>query len=100
MRRVAVWVDGIVQGVGFRWWGQTVARELGLTGTIRNLADGRVEVHAQGDEASVGRFVHWLTATEPGLRRPGRIDDLRNRGRGRPPPANGPSTCAEERPSR
>jgi len=76
MRRVAVWVDGVVQGVGFRWWGQTVARELGLTGTIRNLADGRVEVHAQGDEASVGRFVHWLTAAEPGLRRPGRIDDF------------------------
>jgi len=41
-------VRGRVQGVGFRYFAQRAAAELGLTGYVRNLDDGRVEVYAAG----------------------------------------------------
>ncbi len=41
-------VSGRVQGVGFRFFAQTKAAELGLPGWARNLDDGRVEVYATG----------------------------------------------------
>lgn len=42
------YVSGTVQGVGFRFFAQRVARHLGLSGYVRNLRDGRVEVYAIG----------------------------------------------------
>ncbi|HZS54643.1 MAG TPA: acylphosphatase [Bryobacteraceae bacterium] len=44
-------VSGAVQGVGFRFFVQDKARELGLSGWARNLHDGRVEVYATGPDA-------------------------------------------------
>jgi acylphosphatase len=41
-------VSGRVQGVGFRYFAQRKAEELGLRGWARNLDDGRVEVYAEG----------------------------------------------------
>ena len=41
-------VRGRVQGVGFRWFVEKAAAELGLAGYVRNLDDGRVEVYAIG----------------------------------------------------
>lgn len=41
-------VRGRVQGVGFRWFVQRSAAELGIAGYTRNLEDGRVEVYAVG----------------------------------------------------
>ena len=55
-------VSGRVQGVGFRFFTQDIARREGLTGIVRNLADGRVEVVAEGDAES-------LTRLEAALRR-------------------------------
>jgi acylphosphatase len=49
-------VSGIVQGVGFRWFTVRRATGLGLTGFVRNLADGRVEVVAAGDSSTVGEL--------------------------------------------
>ena len=51
--RVRLLVSGLVQGVGFRWWTRSRARELGLLGWARNLDDGRVEVVAEGSRAAV-----------------------------------------------
>jgi acylphosphatase len=53
-------VAGLVQQVGFRQGCRQVARSLGLVGWVRNLADGRVEVFAQGDPAGVDSLVSWL----------------------------------------
>jgi acylphosphatase len=41
-------VDGTVQGVGFRYFVRDKAAALGLTGWVRNIEDGRVEVYAAG----------------------------------------------------
>ena len=46
--RLTAWVEGRVQGVGFRWWVRSRALELGQVGFAENLADGRVKVVAEG----------------------------------------------------
>jgi acylphosphatase len=43
-------IQGIVQGVGFRYFTRRAARGLNLAGYVRNLADGSVEAVARGDE--------------------------------------------------
>ena len=48
MQAKRFFVRGRVQGVGFRWFVQRSADELGVKGYARNLADGRVEVYAVG----------------------------------------------------
>lgn len=59
-------VHGRVQGVGFRWWTRGVARRLGVTGTVRNLPDGSVEVRARGDEAALAHLRESLGEGPPG----------------------------------
>ena len=49
------YVTGRVQGVGFRYFTQDVAVREGVTGYVRNLADGRVEVMVEGDLEAVTR---------------------------------------------
>jgi acylphosphatase len=49
-------VSGLVQGVGFRYFTQDVAERLRLTGYVRNLRDGRVEVYAIGTESQFARL--------------------------------------------
>jgi acylphosphatase len=53
----AVRVMGEVQGVFFRAWTRNKARELGLSGWVRNAADGSVEAHVQGDEDKVAELI-------------------------------------------
>jgi acylphosphatase len=48
-------ISGRVQGVGFRYFVQDVARREGVTGYVRNLPDGRVEAHVEGDLDAVTR---------------------------------------------
>ena len=49
-----------MQGVGFRHWTARTALSLGLTGWVRNLPDGSVEVQAQGERESLDKMAVWL----------------------------------------
>ncbi|MFQ5491281.1 MAG: acylphosphatase [Phycisphaerae bacterium] len=53
--------SGRVQGVGFRATACAVAERFAITGTVRNLPDGRVELVAEGDPSEVGRFAEALS---------------------------------------
>ncbi len=53
-------VRGRVQGVGYRYFAQKAAAELGLRGYARNLDDGRVEVYAAGPEDKLSEFAGML----------------------------------------
>ncbi|WP_460859901.1 acylphosphatase [Nocardiopsis coralliicola] len=70
--RLNAWVRGRVQGVGFRWWTRARALELGLTGAATNLADGRVEVVAEGPADACAELVGLLR----GGTAPGRVDSV------------------------
>ena len=55
-----VHVTGHVQGVFFRAWTQGEARELGISGWVRNCPDGSVEAHLTGEEGDVARMIQRL----------------------------------------
>jgi acylphosphatase len=55
-------ISGQVQGVGYRFFAQRVAARHQVTGYVRNLADGRVEVVAEGALENVEGFKHDLAA--------------------------------------
>lgn len=50
-------IAGEVQGVGFRAWTKHTARSLELTGWVKNLVDGRVELLAEGDKAKIDELI-------------------------------------------
>lgn len=55
--RKHVWYWGTVQGVGFRYTARSLARGAEVTGFVKNLSDGCVELVAEGEEAEVEGFV-------------------------------------------
>ena len=61
-------VSGRVQGVGFRYFTEDRARLEGLNGYVRNLADGRVEIVAEGDREAVERFERAVRRGPAGAR--------------------------------
>lgn len=54
--RMNCWFEGRVQGVGFRYQTFNIAKGFEVSGTVRNLADGRVHLYAEGSEAEVHAF--------------------------------------------
>ena len=67
-RTLRFWLSGHVQGVGFRWYARRAAQELGLTGRVRNLPDGRVEAEAKGEPEALSAFRERLREGPPGGR--------------------------------
>jgi len=55
-----IFISGRVQGVFFRESTKKFAKQLNLTGSVRNLHDGRVEVLVTGDEVVVQVLIKWL----------------------------------------
>ena len=62
MVRRHMYISGDVQGVGFRYRANYAAKGLGLTGYVRNLYDGRVEIEVQGDRELISRFLGEIDA--------------------------------------
>ena len=58
-------VTGRVQGVFFRACTRDAAREIGVTGWVRNSPDGSVEGEAGGDTAALDAFIEWLHRGSP-----------------------------------
>jgi len=61
-------VYGYVQGVFFRAFVSTQAKELGLTGYVRNLPGGEVEVQAEGDREQLEKLIGYLKVGPPTAR--------------------------------
>ena len=55
-------ISGDVQGVGFRYRANYAAKGLGLTGYVRNLYNGKVELEVQGDRELISRFLSEINA--------------------------------------
>ena len=58
-KRIHAFVSGRVQGVWYRASTQNKAQQLGLSGWVRNLTDGRVELVAEGDEQHLQQLIDW-----------------------------------------
>jgi len=56
-KRIHVYYTGKVQGVGFRYTSEDIARDLGVSGWVKNLRDGGVEVMAEAEEKVLEDFI-------------------------------------------
>jgi acylphosphatase len=61
---VQVFYEGNVQGVGFRWSVRNIAKGFDVTGSIRNLPDGQVELQATGEKDEVRAFLAAILESE------------------------------------
>ena len=67
-RRVHAIVSGRVQGVSYRASTADLGRRLHLTGWVRNLPDGSVELEAEGPDAAIAELLAWCTDGPPAAR--------------------------------
>ena len=59
MKRIIIHVYGLVQGVFFRYTTRKIARNLGLTGIVKNLPDGSVYIEAEGPEDKLNDLLRF-----------------------------------------
>jgi len=59
-----VFYEGRVQGVGFRWTVRHIAKGFEVTGWVRNLIDGRVEMQLNGEQDEVRAFLDAIANSE------------------------------------
>ena len=58
-------VEGRVQGVGFRYFSQRAGTENNVTGFVRNLLDGSVEIEVEGDYQDISKFINTIKNDHP-----------------------------------
>jgi acylphosphatase len=64
-KSVHIFVEGRVQGVGFRYFVKQLAEENNITGWVRNRYDDRVEITAQGNDNDLDQFISAVRAGPP-----------------------------------
>lgn len=57
VKRLHAYYSGTVQGVGFRFTAESIAKDLGVCGWVKNLRDGRVEIAAEAEEDTLKDFL-------------------------------------------
>ncbi len=62
--RAVVYYNGHVQGVGFRYTCRALALEFSVTGYIKNLDDGRVELVAEGEREEIEKFLEAIRQSD------------------------------------
>jgi acylphosphatase len=60
MKATRVLYEGYVQGVGFRWTTKRIAQGYDVSGWVRNLPDGRVELQVSGEDQEVEAFMRAI----------------------------------------
>lgn len=63
--RAHIYVSGLVQGVFFRANAASKAQSLDLSGWVKNLPDGRVELTVEGDKEQVNQMIEWCKIGPP-----------------------------------
>jgi acylphosphatase len=66
MKATRVFYEGYVQGVGFRWTTKRIAHGYDISGWVRNLADGRVELQVSGADDEVSAFLRAIRESSLG----------------------------------
>lgn len=66
MKRLRAIFHGYVQGVGFRFTAEKISRQFCVTGYVRNLIDGTVEITAEGDEKELQAFLQAVRSSALG----------------------------------
>ena len=64
MTSLQIFYEGNVQGVGFRWSVRFIAKGFDVTGWVRNLLDGRVELQVNGEEDEVRGFLDAIAQSD------------------------------------
>lgn len=59
-----IFFEGNVQGIGFRWSVKQIAKGFDVTGWVKNLPDGRVELQVGGEEEEVRAFLEAIGQSE------------------------------------
>ncbi|HBU68972.1 MAG TPA: acylphosphatase [Elusimicrobia bacterium] len=67
-KRYKITCVGLVQGIGYRWFVQEAAQSAGISGSVRNLSNGAVEVEAQGSAKEIDTFILQLKTGHPRAR--------------------------------
>jgi len=65
-KTLVIKISGAVQGVSFRYLASRKARELDLTGWVRNEPDGSIRILAEGEQQAIDEFVSWCRHGPPG----------------------------------
>lgn len=73
--KAQIFISGQVQRVGFRYFVKGKLAELGLTGWVKNLPDGRVEVELEGEKERIETMIAWCKEGPP-LARVRQVDVL------------------------
>lgn len=68
IKRYLIILSGTVQGVGCRYFVYRLAHEYGLTGSVKNLDNGNVEIQAQGDPTILDHFVNHVIQGDRSIR--------------------------------